>query len=181
MIYGVFDMPNLGAYSGHRDIRPEKDDAGQVVAYEFPDGSVKEASVVERLFDHRLRFEGGVGFEAKGLVIGPKFAFQMSGYYMNAGKSPYFHFGNVGFEITPTIEPPWLSSVEVAGDFCLGTFGRCGLCLLEGQEHSACGSGNRLLRFSVYAGTWSSSFRYSRCRCRASCFVLRSECRCGLP
>ena len=84
--------------------------------------------------------------------VGPKFSFAMSGYYMNVFTSTYFHFGNLRFTMVLTANPPWLGAAEVGGDFCFGTFGRCGLCYLEGQDSQACAPDKRILRFFVYAG-----------------------------
>ena len=147
-ITGTFDLPNMGKYSGSYDI--EKKQGG--AEYKFPDGTMKPKADVDRLMDHRLQFEGGFGFKAEGTVVGMQFKFKQSGYYMNAGFSPYFHFGNLGIEFVPSPEPPWLQAVQLQGGFCVGSFGRCGLCLLEGLESSKCGPGNRLIRMEAYAG-----------------------------
>ena len=148
MIYGSFDLPNFGNFgSTARDITPVGNHS-----FRFPDGSVKSKAVVARLTDTKLRFTGGIGFVQESKKIGPKFAFSMSGYYMNVFTSSYFHFGNLNFNMVLTANPPFLGSAEVGGDFCLGTFGRCGLCLLDGQNSTSCGPDRRIMRLLVYAG-----------------------------
>ena len=60
---------------------------------------------IDRLIDRALRFEGGLGFRLSGGKFALELLFTMTGYYMNAFGSRYFHFGNVQLQASIVRQP----------------------------------------------------------------------------
>lgn len=127
MIRGRFEVPRA-AYRGNRDV----DVTGENWVFRFSDGTsrTEPASDFAGLADGPLKFGGGIGVELS--TTGPafRFRFELRGYAMNTFGASHFHMGNTGIDLRlGGAVFPFVQALAARTDLCLGSYGRCALCL----------------------------------------------------
>ena len=131
MVRGRFEVPRTAYDASDRDVTVD----GSNWIFRFSNGETQTlpAANFQGLADGPLEFEGGIGAElstTSGLVF--RFRFGLNGFYMNAFGAGHFHMGNTGIDLRlGGYVFPFVDALAGRADMCLGSYGRCVLCLSD--------------------------------------------------